>query len=228
MIDLLIGSPVVPHLLRYLTGSNWLATAQFLLFILIMYRLADRALRATGRWGEPLAATEPVARSTMESLARLCLGLGLLLTFSGLYGYIGNHGGDDHQSLLMALGSSAIGYSAWTLVAAAAVIDSFRGIESDSASPPFSPCTRVPDVQPDRPGPVLANDEISLKPYDEEPGDEQTLVDDSDCGSGPVGGVVCDTDLTAAGDLGSLDGYQRLEGAGCEHGDRPDPDLGPR
>lgn len=126
MSNCFLAATVFPSLAKYLIASNWLAAMQFGLFVAIMCLLVDRALRATALVGKPLAMDEPVASSTLDSLTRLCLGLGLLLTFSGLYGYIGSGRGGDQDALLMALGSSALGYSAWTLAAIAAVIDALR------------------------------------------------------------------------------------------------------
>jgi len=123
-----------PHLIQYLSGSNGLAAVQFVVFVAVFALLVDRAVRAMGWLGRPLASGEPVANAVVDGLTQFCVGLGLLLTFSGLYGYIGSGRGDDQAALLMALGSSALGYSAWTLCSAAAVVDGWRGVSAGAGS----------------------------------------------------------------------------------------------
>lgn len=131
-----------PHLIQYLSGSNGLAAVQFVVFVAVFALLVDRAVRAVGWLGRPLACGEPVANAVVDGLTQFCVGLGLLLTFSGLYGYIGSGQGDDQAALLMALGSSALGYSAWTLCSAAAVVDGWRGVAAKSEPLDGAPARR--------------------------------------------------------------------------------------
>ena len=96
-----------PHLLQYLSGSNTLAAVQFAVFVTIFALLVDRTLRAFGWLGRPLADGEPVANAVVDGLTQFCVGLGLLLTFSGLYGYIGSGEPGEQAALLAKLGGRA-------------------------------------------------------------------------------------------------------------------------
>ncbi|HPM82082.1 MAG TPA: hypothetical protein PLF81_15350 [Candidatus Anammoximicrobium sp.] len=113
-------------LTQYLSQSNWLASLQFLVYLGVLYRLLERCLLAAGLFGWQLTPQQRVLDPVLDTLARLCLGMGLLLTFSGLYGYIGSGTQGDQASLLLALGSSALGYSAWTFCAVGGVVDAVR------------------------------------------------------------------------------------------------------
>ncbi len=73
---------------QYLYQTNWLATVQFVIYLAVLHRLLDRSLRVAGVIGRRLTPQQRVADPALDALARLCLGMGLLLTFSGLYGYI--------------------------------------------------------------------------------------------------------------------------------------------
>ena len=94
---------------QYLYQTNWLATVQFVIDLAVLHRLLDRSLSAVGVIGRFLPPQQRVADPVLDALARLCLGMGLLLTFSGLFGYISSCSGRDSVTLLLTLGSSAWG-----------------------------------------------------------------------------------------------------------------------
>ncbi|MCO6454195.1 MAG: hypothetical protein J5I93_02665 [Pirellulaceae bacterium] len=108
------------ELVRYLIGGGPLAWLQLGLLGLIFQRLMVHGLRRS--LGE-----EPVSGGWhdghLEALVQVCFALGLLLTFSGLYGYLAEGDTGSQVNLLKALGSSAIGYSAAVLGALAGLLD---------------------------------------------------------------------------------------------------------
>lgn len=108
------------ELARYLVTGGWLAWLQLALLVLIFQRFLFHALR---RW---LARASDAGRwhdGYLEALVQACFALGLLLTFSGLYGYLAEGDMGSQGNLLKALGSSAIGYSAAVLGALAGLLD---------------------------------------------------------------------------------------------------------
>jgi hypothetical protein len=216
-------------LMQYLTQSNWLAGVQFAIYLAVLYRLLDRSLRAWGLFGRRLELRQRVADPALDALARLCLGMGLLLTFSGLYGYIGSGSIRDQAALLLALGSSAVGYSAWTFCAIGAVVDAWRPAKTglppgihDSEPVPFSGRTKMVQAPTVRdPEPVPFSERSDYEEYD----DEQESVADSGGECGFVGGVADYADLAADQVFGGLDGYQRsADAAACDDA-RADSDL---
>jgi len=113
------------YLGEYLRNTSMLSVVQVVLLAAIVHLLVYRSLRCLGWIGAALRAPEGVANEMVESLVQLNVGLGLLLTFSGVYGLIGAGGGEDgNWSLLMALGSSALGYSGYAACALGSVFDS--------------------------------------------------------------------------------------------------------
>ena len=196
-------------LMQYLTQSNWLAGVQFAIYLAVLHRLLDRSLRARGLFGRRLELRQRVADPALDALALLCLGMGLLLTFSGLYGYIGSGSNRDQAALLLALGSSAVGYSAWTFCAIGAVVDAWR-----PAKMGLPPGVRDPE-------PVPFSERSDYEEYD----DEQESVADFGGECGFVGGVADYPDLAADQVFGGLDGYQRsADAAACDDA-RTDSDL---
>jgi len=222
----------LPHLQRYLWDANWLALVQLMIFGGIIYLVAERTSRCLGvlRHG----AEGPVANCLVENLTRLCMGLGLLLTFSGLYGYMAADSSGHQGPLLMALGSSAIGYSAWTICAAAAVIDGLvpnaaygerigacdrsHGRECQPSKTPAasaellteSPCIVSPAYASEPPA-----RRYSFLPL-REPNNEQELDDDPGGRRRHLGGPADNADHEDGTALGSLDGYQQREFGGEE------------
>ncbi|MEO8497452.1 MAG: hypothetical protein ABI614_20465 [Planctomycetota bacterium] len=194
-----IAMNAVPYLQRYLADSNWLALVQMLIFAGIIYLLLARTV-GVFRDG----AGGSVANSLIEHLTQLCMGLGLLLTFSGLYSYMAAGSSGDQGPLLMALGSSAIGYSGWTVCAAASVIDGL--LAAYQQQPPIA--AEVPTRLPLR-----------------VPSNEQELDDDLDCRSRHLGGIADYTDQEDDAALGSLAGHQRRESDSQPERDDPDSDL---
>lgn len=115
------------YLVAYLRNTSLVSTVQFVLLAAIFHRVVYRSLRRTGWLGLTLPSKDRVADDLVQSLAQLNIGLGLLLTFSGVYGLIGaGDGQDGNWSLLMALGSSALGYSGYAACALGSVLDSVR------------------------------------------------------------------------------------------------------
>lgn len=115
-------------LFQYFRNTSIVSVGQFLLLAAIVHLVCYRGLRRLGWLGAPLRPPDRVADELVESLAQLNVGLGLLLTFSGVYGMIGAGDGDDgNWSLLMAQGSSALGYSSYAACALGSVLDSVRG-----------------------------------------------------------------------------------------------------
>jgi len=192
----------LPYLQRYLSHSNWLALVQLMIFAAIIYLVAERTVRSVGMLRPVVAG--PVANGLAENLARLCMGLGLLLTFSGLYSYMAAGSTGDQGPLLLALGSSAIGYSAWTVCAAAAVIDD---------------C--VAAYQPESPFIEAANISLSSRGHSH----EQESDVDSRRRRRYLGGVTDHANQEDDTALGSLDGYQRRESGGEPESDELDSDL---
>ena len=60
-----------PHLMKYLAGSNGLATLQLGVFVAVFAVLADRAVRALGWLGRPLPSGEPVVDGVVGALKLL-------------------------------------------------------------------------------------------------------------------------------------------------------------
>jgi len=150
----------IPHLSKYVAHTNLLAYAQLLLFVFLLYRFLVRSLTST--WYRAMSAECDVviADQFMEELTRLCFALGLLLTFSGLYAYIGNPNSSDTWSLMLALGSSAVGYSAWTICALGSAVDVAIGtVDGDL------PGADLPDVVDDE----IGNDVLNSSDRDAPP-----------------------------------------------------------
>ena len=201
---------------QYLYQSNGLAAVQFVIYLAVLHRLLDRSVRAGGAFGRRLTPQQRVADPLLDALARLCLGMGLLLTFSGLYGYISSGSSRDQAALLLALGSSAVGYSAWTFCAIGAVVDAWR--------PASEEMVQARGMQASEPGGFSGADDgkkTEYKEYD----DEQEPTVDSGGERGFVGGVADHPDLAADQIFGGLDGYQRsADSDGCD-GARTGADL---
>lgn len=124
------------NLRAYLSNAPFLATVQFVVFAVVLYVLIDGCWRALASARNGLSPHK-ISGPLLEDLSRLCAGLGLLLTFAGLYAYIASEGPRDRWSLRLALGSSAIGYSAFTLCALGAVIDAvLRAYRKESEEEP--------------------------------------------------------------------------------------------
>lgn len=115
-----------PQLVHYLSHSGSLAWLQLSVMIALIYVLLDRLLRLTGRFGPPLPGDRAVAGPTAQALTQICVGFGLLLTFSGVYQMITAGNQNDQDGLSLALGSSALGYSAWVFCSFGSLADSFR------------------------------------------------------------------------------------------------------
>lgn len=183
------------HLSSYLLHSGWIAAVQFALFTAIVCVLADRGLRATGRCGASLADGERITSKMLDQMTCACMGMGLLLTFSGLYTYIGANQQQDRWPLLLALGSSALGYGAWTIFAFVGVLDEWR---EASGSP--REIERGAGWEHHRTG---------------RRDDESQFVADTGRGRGHLGGVVPGPIATPATGLGGLGGFavdQPLDG----------------
>jgi len=142
---------VPSHLVEYLRNTPLVSAGQFILLALIFHLVFYRSLRRVGWIGDALRTPERVANDLVESLVQLNVGLGLLLTFSGVYGLIGSGGGteDGNWPLLLALGSSALGYSGYAACALGSVLDSVGKRERVTESapvpeppPPYMPMTR--------------------------------------------------------------------------------------
>ena len=119
------------HLMAYLSNTSLVSAIQFVLLAAIFHLVVYRSLRRLGWLGSALSSTDRVADDLVQSLAQLNIGLGLLLTFSGVYGLIGaGNGQDGSWPLLMALGSSALGYSGYAACALGSVLDSVRRDET--------------------------------------------------------------------------------------------------
>lgn len=147
------------HLWNYLTHTSAVSVVQVALLALIVHLVSVRSFRRLGWGGDPLAAAEAVANEFIQGLTQLNVGLGLLLTFSGVYGYIGAGQEDDGWSLLLALGSSALGYSAYAVCAVGPIVDGMRQ-ERPAALPAEAPAPCLPQpVSDDFPAEDFANDE---------------------------------------------------------------------
>lgn len=134
-----LWSVLVPsHLVEYLRNTPLVSAGQFILLALIFHLVFYRSLCRLGWLGAALRTPERVANDTVESLVQLNVGLGLLLTFSGVYGLIGAGGGtaDGNWPLLLALGSSALGYSGYAACALGSVLDSLGAREPVTKSAP--------------------------------------------------------------------------------------------
>ena len=120
----LIAWVPLQHLWVYLTNTSVMSAVQVGLLSLIVYIVMERTLRKFRLLVKPLTKGEPVANGFVQGLTQLNMGLGLLLTFSGVFGLIASGGGRDGDwSLLLALGSSALGYSGYAVCALAVVVD---------------------------------------------------------------------------------------------------------
>lgn len=114
-------------LVDYLTHSGWMANAQFLMFVAVFAMLADRAWRSIGWFGHSLPEHERIASKVIDQITSACMSMGLLLTFSGLYQYIGVPSDQqDRWPLLLALGSSALGYGSMMLFQLVGTLDEWR------------------------------------------------------------------------------------------------------
>jgi len=123
----LLAVPDFHYLFDYLANTSWVSLVQVALLAAILHLVIYRSLRRLGWLGEALRPQERVANELVDSLAQLNVGLGLLLTFSGVYGLIGaGQSNDGNWSLLMALGSSALGYSSYAACAFGSVLDSVK------------------------------------------------------------------------------------------------------
>ncbi len=137
-------------LVDYLTHSGWMANVQFILFVVIFGMLADRAWRSLGWFGNSLPPNERITSKVIDQITSACMSMGLLLTFSGLYQYIGVPSDQqDRWPLLLALGSSAIGYGAMMLFQLVGTLDEWRDAASARVepeplrAPPPTPSPRV-------------------------------------------------------------------------------------
>ncbi len=116
---------VLPFLFTYLRHTSWISIGQFMLLAAIVFIVLDRASRKAKLYEPALNEDEPICHALTQNMAQLNVGIGLLLTFSGVYGLIGSADSNDgHWSLLMALGSSALGYSAYAACSFGLVLDS--------------------------------------------------------------------------------------------------------
>lgn len=190
------GSWPLNDLVSYLWGSGWLASIQFALFVALFCGAADRTARAWGWYGPAFEPDEKIASPMLEQLTYACMGMGLLLTFSGLYTFVGLEQQDDRQPLLLALGSSALGYGGWTLIAVAGMADHVR---------PSKVATSPPDDG--RPASRKSSIQASLTNYqNEEWRDESQYVGDLGGGRGHLGGAVSDAVVAGAVELGGPSG----------------------
>lgn len=124
MNNTLIAWVPLQHLWTYLSNTSVMSAVQVGLLSLIVYLVTERGLRKFRLVFEPLPQGEPVANGFVQGLTQLNMGLGLLLTFSGVFGLIACGAGEDGDwSLLLALGSSALGYSGYAVCALAVVLD---------------------------------------------------------------------------------------------------------
>lgn len=138
---------IAPHLSRYIAQTNFLSVVQVILLGIVVHQILYRGWCSLAAWPERLKPDQPVADDLVQGAAQLCLGLGLVLTFAGVYGHVGTGGGED-GSLLLALGSSALGYSAFALTAVGPLIDGIRQRRKPDQRPARPSVRRIESCQP--------------------------------------------------------------------------------
>ncbi len=109
---------------QYLDGNGLLAVVQLAFMAALVHVLIVGLITSLvpGRNASTLVASQ-----LAQALAQVCIGLGLLLTFSGVYQMVTAGAGQDQNGLSLALGSSALGYSAWVFCAFGTLVDAAFG-----------------------------------------------------------------------------------------------------
>lgn len=193
-----------PHLFEYLSNTSLLSAVQIGVLYLIVALLIARTCRVLRLPGTtPLPAEEPVANDLVQGLTQLCVGMGLVLTFAGVFQFIGGDQSQGSWALLLALGSSAIGYSSYALTALGSIADGL-------ATQVELPTARFDHVSADgnsTPSTTSNKTASTRKRSSKRNRHETANVDDSGRRSRHLGDPVC-APLPAPQGLGSLDGYQ--------------------
>ena len=208
-----------PSLAKYLLHCGWLGDAQFGLYVAIFGLLADRGWRkASGDHGG-FPQGELVVSKVVEQLTGACMSMGLLLTFAGLYQYIG--GANDQQDrwpLLLALGSSALGYTPMMFLQIAGMIDVWKEQAPEGVH-------RAVSLDP----PVGSVDELISRQSLVSPKSTRSRLHESQCDddvdgrSGHLGGPVPGAVVAAATGVGGVDHHAVEDEFRSRHAGRRPP-----